>query len=71
MTDVFDLCDRLREAYAADAVRKGFDPKGPYATDMYRIAIEVFIARMAGGGEASFEEHVQWYLNQIDQQADM
>lgn len=71
MTAIFQECDRLREAYAADAVRKGLKADGYYAKTMYENALEVFIKLMADGRAPSFEEHVQWYLNQIDQQADM
>ena len=70
MTDIFQECDRLRKAYAEDAVRKGFDPRGAYASSMYQIAIEVFIKLMADGKAPSFEEHVQWYLNQIEENTD-
>ena len=66
---IFQACDRLRKAYAAQAVREGFRPDGLYASRNYEIALEVFIAQMTNGGSRSFEEHVQWYLNQIEEQA--
>jgi len=69
MQNVFEAADRLRKAYAADAVRQGFRPDGLYASRNYEIALEVFIAQMAKGGEKTFEEHVEWYLNQIEEQA--
>jgi len=67
--EIFATCDRLRKAYAADAVRQGFSADGVYARNMYEMALEVFIAQMIKGGSRSFEEHVEWYLNQIEEQA--
>ena len=69
MQNVFEAADRLRKAYAADAVRQGLQPDGIYARTMYEMALEVFIAHMAKGTTKTFEEHVQWYLNQIEEQA--
>jgi hypothetical protein len=36
---------------------------------MYQIAIEVFIKLMADGKAPPFEEHVQWYLNRIEEES--
>ena len=69
--EIFATCDRLRKAYAAQAIREGFRPDGLYASRNYEIALEVFIAQMTNGGSRSFEEHVQWYLNQIEEQASL
>ena len=71
MSDVFKECNRLREAYIADAIRKGLSPDGYYANSMYQNALEVFIKLMADGHAPSFEDHVQWYLNQIEEQASL
>lgn len=68
--EIFATCDRLRKAYAADAVRQGFSADGIYARNMYEMALEVFIAQMVkGNASRTFEEHVEWYLNQIEEQA--
>ena len=69
--EIFATCDRLRKAYAAQAIREGFRPDGLYASRNYEIALEVFIAQMTNGGSRTFEEHVQWYLNQIEEQASL
>ena len=70
MQNVFEAADRLRKAYAADAVRQGLQPDGIYARNMYEMALEVFIAQMVkGNASRTFEEHVEWYLNQIEEQA--
>jgi len=71
MDITFQACDRLRNAYADDAVRKGLKADGYYANAMYQNALEVFIKLISDGHAKPFEEHVQWYINQIEEQADL
>lgn len=63
----YDICQKLKKAYSDDAVRQGLSPDGHYANAMYQGALETFIALVEKGHKPSFDSHVQWYLNQIEE----